>query len=55
MQGEAKHAGAIGADSSSTKEVKRGWWSNLPFWQEQSVLEAAEAEAKREAPSSFPL
>ena len=52
MQGETKHAGSTEAHSgsSSSKEAKRSWWSNLPFWQEESVVEAAEAEAKRKAP-----
>ena len=50
MQGEAKHAESTEADSSSSKEANRSWWSYLPFWQEESDVEAAEAEAKCEAP-----
>lgn len=53
MQGEAKHAESTEADSSSSKEANRSWWSYLPFWQEESDVEAAEAEAKREAPFIF--
>ena len=53
VQGEAKHAASTEADSSSSEEAKRSWWSNLPFWQEESDVEAAEAEAKREAPFPF--
>lgn len=56
MQGETKHAESTEAhssSSSSSKEAKRSWWSNLPFLQEESVVEAAEAEAKRKAPFLF--
>lgn len=35
-----------------TSKVKPSWWSKLPFWrEEQSAVDAAEAEARREAPS----
>ena len=49
MQGEREH------DSNKverTSEEKPSWWSKLPFWrEEQSAVDAAEAEARREAPS----
>ncbi len=39
----------------SESDKKPSWWSNLPFWrEEQSTVDAAEAEAKREAPSMAP-
>ncbi len=39
-------------DVESESDRKPSWWSNLPFWrEEQSTVDAAEAEAKREAPS----
>ena len=54
LQGETKHAESTEAHTgNSSKEAKRSWWSNLPFWQEESVVEAAEAEAKRKAPFLF--
>jgi len=49
MQGEREH------DSNKverTSEEKPSWWSKLPFWrEEQSAVDAAEAEARREASS----
>ena len=53
LQARLEHTESDTEDSTSEK--KSSWWNNLPFWrEEQSAVDAAEAEVKREALLGLP-